>query len=214
MSRKHAVLRITYEAFFSAFAGVLLLVMPNVAFAQAAQSSGQFNIPFGKSYDDSSQPFDPRTRDANGNRSIVNGRIINGNASSLPFGIGGDFFGSSNSGVGGIGSAGAIGNQLNVVTIGSWNTVIIDSTQINNGDQNVNLSGQTQNPHHQNPPPPPPMANDGPFTAGSAQSTQNWQVVDPGPTTLGPNTLGPNTLGTRVSTKVPGELNGEIKLND
>ena len=29
----------------------------------------------------------------------------------------------------------AIGNQLNVVTQGSFNTVIVDSTQINNGNQ-------------------------------------------------------------------------------
>ena len=41
-------------------------------------------------------------------------------------------------------SATAIGNSLNVVVTGSWNTVIVDSKQINNGDQNadVSLNGQ------------------------------------------------------------------------
>jgi holdfast attachment protein HfaA len=34
----------------------------------------------------------------------------------------------------GIGASSAIGNQLNVITQGNYNTVIIDSTQINNGD--------------------------------------------------------------------------------
>ena len=33
------------------------------------------------------------------------------------------------------GQANAIGNQLSVVVLGSHNTTIIDSTQINNGNQ-------------------------------------------------------------------------------
>jgi holdfast attachment protein HfaA len=33
------------------------------------------------------------------------------------------------------GNATAIGNQLNVVTVGSNNTVIVTATQTNNGDQ-------------------------------------------------------------------------------
>jgi holdfast attachment protein HfaA len=41
-----------------------------------------------------------------------------------------------------LGSGTAIGNQLNVVTNGNNNTVIIDSTQINNGDQSVVLNGE------------------------------------------------------------------------
>ena len=35
---------------------------------------------------------------------------------------------------GGIGASQAIGNQLNVVTQGNYNTVIVNSTQTNNGD--------------------------------------------------------------------------------
>lgn len=38
------------------------------------------------------------------------------------------------------GQASAIGNSLNVVTVGSNNTVIIDSKQTNNGNQNASVS--------------------------------------------------------------------------
>lgn len=170
-----------------------LAVMPAMAQAQAAQSAGQFNVPYGKSYNDFNQPFDARTRDANGNRTIVNGRMFLGSQSNLSLGLGGSFFGSGNfgtSGVGGLGGAGAIGNQLNVVTLGSWNTVIIDSTQINNGDQTVNLNGTTQTT-----PFVPPIAADGPFVAAANSATQTWQPVE----------------GAGAAHE---ELNGDIQLND
>jgi len=42
---------------------------------------------------------------------------------------------------GGVGSnATAIGNQLNVNVTGRYNTVIVNSTQINNGDVNANAN--------------------------------------------------------------------------
>jgi len=176
-----------------AIAVLVMVMLPGMALAQAAQSAGQFNIPYGKSYNDFNQPFDARTRDANGNRTIVNGRMFLGSQSNLSFGLGGGFFGSGNtstSGVGGFGGAGAIGNQLNVVTLGSWNTVIIDSTQINNGNQTVNLSGANQTV-----PFVPPIAADGPFVAATDQSTQKWQPVE-------------------GSKSARDELNGDIQLND
>ena len=39
------------------------------------------------------------------------------------------------------GSSQAIGNQLNVVTQGNWNTVIVNSNQTNNGDISANTNG-------------------------------------------------------------------------
>ena len=42
----------------------------------------------------------------------------------------------------GIASGTAVGNQLNVITQGSWNTVIVNSTQINNGNQTTVLNGK------------------------------------------------------------------------
>jgi holdfast attachment protein HfaA len=42
------------------------------------------------------------------------------------------------------GNATAIGNSLNVVTVGNNNTVVVNSTQTNNGNQSasVSLNGQ------------------------------------------------------------------------
>jgi holdfast attachment protein HfaA len=192
MKRLTTVLSALQRPAIAAFAviSVALIGLPDQAQAQSASSSGQFNIPYGKSYNDFNQPFDARTRDANGNRTIVNGRMFLGQQSNLSLGIGGGFFGgNASSGVGGFGGAGAIGNQLNVVTVGSWNTVIIDSTQINNGNQNVNISGSTQTL------PTPPSAADQPFTTAS-QSAQ--------------------TKGLRVQAVSPSgeELNGGLRLND
>ena len=49
--------------------------------------------------------------------------------------------GSGSNGSGNIfGGASAIGNSLNVITNGSNNTVIVTSTQTNNGDQTANVS--------------------------------------------------------------------------
>ncbi len=129
----------------------LALVFAPQVQAQAASSSAEFNIPYGKSYNDFNQPYSAGTRDANGNRTIINGLIQTGNTSTLSSSLGGGFFTGAgvssggflggNGSTGGLASAGAVGNQLNVVTIGSFNTVIVDSTQINNGNQTVNLNG-------------------------------------------------------------------------
>jgi holdfast attachment protein HfaA len=45
-------------------------------------------------------------------------------------------------GFGGITTGTAIGNQLNVITQGNWNTVIVNSTQTNNGNQSTVLNGK------------------------------------------------------------------------
>ncbi len=102
------------------------------AFAQAPTSAGEFERGFGMGYASFDTAIEAGTRDENGNRLIVNGQIMG--SSSLSGGLG-DGFSS------GIGSAQAIGNQLNVVTQGNWNTVIIDSTQINNGDISADVQG-------------------------------------------------------------------------
>jgi holdfast attachment protein HfaA len=79
---------------------------------------------------------DVSTRDANGNRIVVDGLILTGDDQSVFSRAGatagaGDVF----SGAGANGSASAIGNNLVVVTQGSYNTVIISSQQTNNGNQ-------------------------------------------------------------------------------
>lgn len=88
-------------------------------------SAGDVVRAFGMGWESFDSPINPATRDADGNRVIVNGRMQ----------IEGTLTGGLQDGFAtGIGSAQAIGNQLNVVTQGNYNTVIVDSTQINNGD--------------------------------------------------------------------------------
>lgn len=105
------------------------------AHAQDPSQVDHYDQPYGVGYGDENRPYQASTRDENGNRVIVNGRFVDSNYSSSS-GVGGSLvqgqWGSSF-------SASAIGNSLNVVTTGSWNTVIIDSTQINNGDQEADI---------------------------------------------------------------------------
>ena len=74
-------------------------------------------------------------RDANGNLTMVNGQVT---SSMYQQGSGAQYAGGG-VGMGGAGptygEASAIGNQLSVVVLGSHNTTIIDSQQINNGNQ-------------------------------------------------------------------------------
>lgn len=109
-------------------------------------TSASYNAGYGRNPGDESRPVDPNTRDANGNRLIVDGVIQTGAANSAyaragAFGAG---FAGSGAGFGQVGGATAVGNNLVVVTQGNWNTVIVDSTQINTGDVTAvtDLNGQ------------------------------------------------------------------------
>jgi holdfast attachment protein HfaA len=96
-------------------------------------NAAEFNAGYGRYSGQENQPVDVTTRDANGNRVIVDGLILTGqDLSSFARARGAaDAF----AGVGSVGGgASAIGNNLVVVTQGSNNTVIVDSTQINNGN--------------------------------------------------------------------------------
>ena len=113
--------------------GIGVLLFMTGAHAAEANDADHFDQPYGMNPGDESQPIDGGTRDANGNRVIVNGQFVGSNFSSST-GI------KSGVGMGAVGpnaSATAIGNQLNVVTQGSWNTVIVNSNQENNGDVNA-----------------------------------------------------------------------------
>lgn len=112
----------------------------------ATAQTADFERPIGFGFGQENQPFQPGTRDVNGNRLIVDGRIITGDdlstfsTNSLAGG------GQSLSGAGFYnqpqGQTSAIGNQLNVITEGSFNTIIINSDQTNNGDQTAVLNGE------------------------------------------------------------------------
>lgn len=92
--------------------------------------------PYGTTPGEENQPMTGSTRDANGNRVIVNGVYAGSTFSQtdgLTYGVGRRNSSTS--------TGTAIGNSLNVVVSGRYNTVIVDSTQVNNGDQNVILNG-------------------------------------------------------------------------
>ena len=118
----------------------LSLILPAGVSAQTAGSSGasQFQQGYGAARSSTARGTTGSTRDANGNRLIVDG-IIQSGASSYSRQTGGVASAYSGAGRGSgssaaIGGSTAIGNQLNVVVQGSWNTVIVNSNQTNNGD--------------------------------------------------------------------------------
>jgi len=93
--------------------------------------------PYGTTPGEENQPMTGSTRDANGNRVIVNGMYVNDTYSSqdgLTYGVGRR---NISSGV----NASIIGNSLNVVVQGSNNVVVVNSNQDNSGDQTVILNG-------------------------------------------------------------------------
>ena len=106
-------------------AAIGALCFASAAAADPIPGTSDVERPFGMGYDNFDTPINPSSRDENGNRVIVNGRMeLEG---TLTGGLMDNY-------ATGWGSAQAIGNQLNVVTTGNYNTVIVDSTQINNGD--------------------------------------------------------------------------------
>ena len=114
-----------------------------VGLTQEATYAGEFERPYGMGYGQETRPFSAGTRDRNGNRVIVDGRIIYGNdLSTLSNGLSTGWGDTTGSGM--LGHGAAIGNQLNVITQGNYNTVIIDSTQINEGNQTVILNGELE----------------------------------------------------------------------
>ena len=126
----------------AAAAAATLLALPAVAQAQSAggASTAPFQAGYGAARYTTARPQTGSTRDQNGNRLIVNGLIQSG-ASAYSRTSGGvsswGNWGSNGNGGTTIGGATAIGNNLNVVVQGNWNTVIVNSTQTNTGDINA-----------------------------------------------------------------------------
>lgn len=111
------------------------------AAAQSASSTAsQYSRGYGQGAGGFAQPVNASMRDANGNLTIIDGVIQNGSGSMFgKLNVGGvqdQFAGAgslSGTGGGSNGTATAIGNNLVVVTEGSYNTVIVSATQTNNG---------------------------------------------------------------------------------
>ena len=116
---------------------IAALAAPVAVEAQSAGAStmGTYQAGYGGSRYTTARPQTGSTRDANGNRLIVNGIIQAGASSyaSVSGGVSSSFSGAGNSGGSAIGGSTAIGNNLNVVVQGNHNTVIVNSSQVNNG---------------------------------------------------------------------------------
>lgn len=123
---------------------IAALAAPVAVEAQSAGASnmGTYQAGYGGSRYTTSRPQTGSTRDANGNRLIVNGVIQAGASSyaSASGGVSSSFSGAGTSGGSAIGGSTAIGNNLNVVVQGNHNTVIVNSSQVNNGAINAGTS--------------------------------------------------------------------------
>lgn len=134
-----------------------LLIGAGIATAAKAgdfSNASNYNAPWGMSAGQENQAATPSLRDSNGNLNVVNGQFTTANfgtSSGVSATSTGASSMSSGAGTSGatstIGTATAIGNQLNVVTLGSNNTVVVNAVQTNNGNQTATntVNGQTQN---------------------------------------------------------------------
>ncbi len=125
---------------------VVVALVAGVGLTTAAQAqtmttnSASMNAGYGRASGEENRLTDFGGRDANGNRLIVDGVIQTGEDQSVFARSGGGVSGSM-SGVGALGgSSTAIGNNLVVVTQGNWNTVIVNSSQTNNGNVSAGSS--------------------------------------------------------------------------
>jgi holdfast attachment protein HfaA len=102
-----------------------------------SSNAAEFNAGYGRIAGQENRPIDVSMRDANGNLVIVDGLMLSGEDQSSFSRVTGAA--DAYAGVGTVGgSASAIGNNLVVVTQGSNNTVIVNSTQTNNGAVSAN----------------------------------------------------------------------------
>jgi holdfast attachment protein HfaA len=97
-------------------------------------NSASFNAGYGRTAGQENHAVAVGMRDANGNLVIVDGLILHGEDQST-FGAAGAATGAVDTfaGVGATGSSTAIGNNLQVITQGNYNTVIVNSVQTNTG---------------------------------------------------------------------------------
>ena len=128
------------------FKTLAAILLASAAFTGAAKAgdystASTYNAPFGLQPGQENQSPAPSLRDANGNLAVTNGQFTTANfgatsgAGASASGAGSAHSGAGTSGAGtAFGNATAIGNQLNVVTLGNNNTVIVNATQNNSGN--------------------------------------------------------------------------------
>ena len=106
--------------------------IPGVAPQGAGVSS--LEAGYGGSGRVAAQPFQPSTRDANGNRLVVNGRIIDSRGQATTTYTSGAGAGDGSTGGAGTSSATAIGNLINIQVSGRNNTVVLNARQTNTAE--------------------------------------------------------------------------------
>jgi holdfast attachment protein HfaA len=136
MRRRHSFIGLTAAAIASC-------LCPVMAQAGDFSNAATYNSPIDTAPGSENAPVDASIRDANGNLTIVNGQFTSA-ASAKAFAQSGASALATGVGAGGSGAgfagASAIGNALNVVTVGNNNTVIVDSQQTNNGNITANTT--------------------------------------------------------------------------
>lgn len=175
---------------------------PEIARAQTMDANASsFNAGYGRYAGQDNRAIDTYTRDANGNRLVVDGIIQTGEANSSYSRRGGAQ--DSVSGAGVLGGSTAIGNSLNVVVQGNHNTVVVNSRQVNNGDVIAGVTNQTPSP------------------AGYAAAAARARADASAAVSTRAGTSGLSTLdglnggaGDGVSGAGATTLNGEINLDD
>lgn len=154
MSRHHRHLGL------AVFAAVLFCA-PGQAGSSAFSTASNYNTPYGMSAGEENAAINPSLRDSSGNLTMVGGQVTTANfglgssgvqsmstisSSTLAtaYGTGSTTSTTSSYSSTGAGAstATAIGNSLNVVTVGSNNTVIVNSVQTNNGDQTATVTNE------------------------------------------------------------------------
>ena len=122
------------------FAALVVFALTAATAAQAGDwtNSGMYNG-YGATNQNSASAYS--MRDPNGNLTMVNGQVESAQYSQNS---GGQSAYAGGVGMGGAGmvtgQATAIGNSLNVTVIGMHNTTIIDSSQINTGNQTASAT--------------------------------------------------------------------------
>jgi holdfast attachment protein HfaA len=126
-------------------AGFAAIAASSAAQAVDYSNAATYSSAYGMSAGQENTPINPSMRDANGNLTMVNGQLTSGTMSQQSGVQTANTMSGNGSGSGtAYGTASAVGNSLNVVTTGSWNTVIVNSVQTNNGNQTATV---TQNGH-------------------------------------------------------------------
>jgi holdfast attachment protein HfaA len=118
--------------------GIALLGLAAPVCAQTmTTNSASFNAGYGRIAGQENRVVEYSTRDAYGNRIIVDGVMLTGADQSVYSSSHSSGSLDSYSGVGSLGGysgATAIGNNLTVITQGNNNTVIVNSNQVNTGN--------------------------------------------------------------------------------